>query len=263
MCLAASVIATSALKAQEPPRHPLHAGVLSPGAIGGQRLLRGGPLSGYTQPVELRVPEGVHVGMASDGQFTTPEIDNPVVGLTVGYVYRFRLTNLFDRPGVEVYPSVEVIDRLYPPPGAALKFPVPVDITARRSRTRCKWSIRDARDLRRRPQPGTAGRADRGRDALVRGGGRRRPAGSGRPRRSPDRHPTTWRSRLVASRRARIRDLRLPSAGRLWPQSQWRMTFLVLSVSHRHHRHPSSKQRLPSCNPRPLRRCFRIGFAHW
>ena len=116
--------------AQSPARHPLHAGAMPPGAIGSQRLLRGGPLSGYIQPTEIRVSAGVQVGMAVNGQFTLPETDNPLVGLQVGRVYRFRVTNLFDRPGVEIYPTVELIDRLYPPPGAALKFPVPIDITA-------------------------------------------------------------------------------------------------------------------------------------
>ncbi len=70
------------------------------------------------------------VGMAIGGQFTNPELDNPLVGLMVGPVYRLRVSNLFDRPGVEVFPTVELIDRLYPPPGAGLKFPVPIDLTA-------------------------------------------------------------------------------------------------------------------------------------
>lgn len=116
--------------AQGSGRHPLHAGALPPGAIGSQRLLRGGPLSGYTQPAEIRVPANVEVGLAMNGHFATPQPGNPLVGLQVGHVYRMRVTNLFDRPGVEVYPTVEIIDRLYPPPGAALKFPVPIDITA-------------------------------------------------------------------------------------------------------------------------------------
>ncbi len=103
---------------------------MPPGAIGSQRLLRGGPLSCHIQPTEIRVPAGVQVGMAIDGHFTTPEPDNPLVGLMVGPVYRLRVSNLFDRPGEEVYPTVEIIDRLYPPPGAAIDFPVPVDITA-------------------------------------------------------------------------------------------------------------------------------------
>jgi hypothetical protein len=103
---------------------------MPPGAIGSQRLLRGGPLSGYIQPTEIRVPAGVQVGLAMDGNFTTPQPDNPLVGLQVGLVYRLKVTNLFDRPGEEVYPTIELIDRTYPPPGAELKFPVPVDITA-------------------------------------------------------------------------------------------------------------------------------------
>lgn len=103
---------------------------MPPGAIGNQRLLRGGPLSGYIQPTEIRVPAGVEVGYAQGGQFTQPESGNVLLGLQVGSVYRLRVTNLFDRPGVEVFPTVELIDRLYPPPGAVLKFPVPIDLTA-------------------------------------------------------------------------------------------------------------------------------------
>ena len=116
--------------AQGPAMHPLHAGVLPPGAIGSQRLLRGGPLSNCPQPTEIRVPAGVQIGMAMNGQFTLPELDNPLVGMMVGPVYRFRVANIFDHAGVEVYPTVELIDRLYPPPGHELRFPVPIDITA-------------------------------------------------------------------------------------------------------------------------------------
>lgn len=137
LCLVAVVcVLGNVAVAQGPPVHPLHAGVLQPGAIGSQQLLRGGPLSSFspvlawTQPTEIRVPAGIQIGLQIDGQFTTPELDNPVVGLRVGGFYRFRIANVFDRPGVELYPTVELIDRLYPPPGHALRFPVPVDITA-------------------------------------------------------------------------------------------------------------------------------------
>ncbi|MGI9457362.1 MAG: hypothetical protein ACR2NU_12430 [Aeoliella sp.] len=124
------VLASCTASAQQPTVHALHAGVMPPGAIGSQRLLRGGPLSGYTQPAEIRVPSGVQVGIAQDGQFTDPELDNPVVGLLIGPVYRFRVANIFDHAGVEVFPTVELIDRLYPPPGHALRFPVPIEFTA-------------------------------------------------------------------------------------------------------------------------------------
>ncbi|HMO85912.1 MAG TPA: hypothetical protein PKC18_13445, partial [Lacipirellulaceae bacterium] len=43
---------------------------------------------------------------------------------------RLRVTDIPDTPGVEVFPTIEMIDRLYPPPGQMLKFPVPIDLTA-------------------------------------------------------------------------------------------------------------------------------------
>ena len=116
-------------EAQGPAVHSLHEGVMPPGAIGRQRLLRGGPLSNYYQPTELRAPDGVRIGIANQGTFTEPEEGKPMVGLLLGQVYRFHVTHLVNHPGVELYPTVELIDRLYPPPGAKLKFPVPIELT--------------------------------------------------------------------------------------------------------------------------------------
>ena len=87
-------------------------------------------MSGYNQPVEIRVPEGVQIGLANGGHFNQPQPGNPLVGMQVGCVYRLQVTGLFERPGTVVYPTIELIDRLYPPQGQALKFPVPIDITA-------------------------------------------------------------------------------------------------------------------------------------
>ena len=102
---------------------------MPPGAIGSQRLLRGGPLSGYYQPTELIVPEGVVVGLPHQGGFSDSHAGNPVTGLLVGQVYRFRLSEIPLHRGVVLYPTVELIDRLYPPPGQAVKFPVPIEFT--------------------------------------------------------------------------------------------------------------------------------------
>jgi hypothetical protein len=52
-----------------------------------------------------------------------------LVGLAIGPVYRFRITEIPGHPGVEVFPTVEMIDRLYPPRGEGLRFPVPVELT--------------------------------------------------------------------------------------------------------------------------------------
>ncbi len=48
------------------------------------------------------------------------------VGLAVGQSYRVRLSEMPEFPGIELYPSIEMLDRLHPPPGYAESFPVPV-----------------------------------------------------------------------------------------------------------------------------------------
>lgn len=47
-------------------------------------------------------------------------------GLSVGRLYRFRLADLEDFPGVALYPTIEVVDRTHPPAGREVEFSVPV-----------------------------------------------------------------------------------------------------------------------------------------
>jgi hypothetical protein len=97
-----------------------------PGVVGSGRLVRGGPVVGYFQPVELAGPEQLEIALAQQGQFLPP-LNAPVkVGMLVGSVYRFRVTNIPNRPGEELYPTVEVLDRMYAPRGREHRFPIPV-----------------------------------------------------------------------------------------------------------------------------------------
>jgi len=91
--------------------------------------LRGGPLSGYCQPVEIRAPQGARIAPAAATGFPEGQPDRLLVGLEIGPVYRFRVTEIPGQPGAEVFPTVEMVDRMYPPPGQSLRFPVPVDLT--------------------------------------------------------------------------------------------------------------------------------------
>jgi hypothetical protein len=109
--------------------HLLHAGKLPPGAIGQQQLLRGGPLAGYFQPVALRAPAGARVSLAVDNQFSAPQRTPFKVGMLVGAVYRLRVTEIPERLGAEVYPTIEIINRIYPPVGEEFRFPVPIELT--------------------------------------------------------------------------------------------------------------------------------------
>ncbi len=102
---------------------------MPPGAIGNLRLLRGGPLSGYFQPVRIRAPEGARISLAEEAGFTSEQANNVLVGMQIGPVYRLRVTDFSPEPGQEVFPTVEIIDRLYPPAGLALRFPLPIELT--------------------------------------------------------------------------------------------------------------------------------------
>mgnify|MGYP001147812319 CR=1 FL=1 len=59
--------------AQQEPVHYFHSSRLPPGTIGPSQLLRGGPLAGYFQPLEVRGPEGMEVSVAVDGQFESSQ----------------------------------------------------------------------------------------------------------------------------------------------------------------------------------------------
>lgn len=119
----------SPLFAQMPSTHYRHHGDMSPGAIGSWQLQRGGPLPGYFQPVEIRAPEGARIWLSAAGQYVEPHAATVKAGFLIGSVYRMRITNIPFNEGLELYPTIEVIDRLYPPPGQATRFPIPIELT--------------------------------------------------------------------------------------------------------------------------------------
>jgi hypothetical protein len=135
--LAAVVFACLALAgrlaAQEPNVHYLHAGVMPPGAIGSRQLQRGGPLPGFYQPVEIKAPQGTLISLAEANQFDAPQAESRRAGFLIGSVYRLRATNIpmvQGGEGLEVFPTIEVIDRLYAPPEQAVRFAILVELTA-------------------------------------------------------------------------------------------------------------------------------------
>lgn len=117
------------LLAQAPGVHYLHQGIMPPGAIGRMQLARGGPVAGFFQPVELRAPKGTSISLAEEGGFTQLQPAPVKAGLLIGQVYRLRVTGIPFRPGMEVFPTVEVIDRLYAPRGQEQRFPIIVELS--------------------------------------------------------------------------------------------------------------------------------------
>jgi hypothetical protein len=111
------------------PWHYRNKADMPPGVIGLRQLERGGPLPGYFQPVEVTGPEGSFVSLGTEGGFADAQGNQALAGMLIGQVYRLRVSNIKFREGEEVFPTIEVIDRLYPPPGQAARFPIPVELT--------------------------------------------------------------------------------------------------------------------------------------
>jgi hypothetical protein len=106
-----------------------HVTNVGPGAIGQHQLTRGGPIAGYFQPVQIQAPSGAKISLAIGGQFGEPQAAPVTAGMLIGQVYRLRVTEIPIQEGLEVFPTVEVINRLYPPEGKKWRFPIPVQLT--------------------------------------------------------------------------------------------------------------------------------------
>jgi hypothetical protein len=115
--------------AQRGPIHYFHAGHLPPGTIGYGQVLRNDALRGYFQPVEVQAPQGVRIAARVDSEFREPRENSLLVGMQIGPVYQFKVTNIPFAEGAEVFPTIELVNRLYPPPGLKQRFPVPVQLT--------------------------------------------------------------------------------------------------------------------------------------
>ncbi len=129
VAFAGSLLGSAAAFAQGADVHYFHQGIMPPGAIGGVRLARGGPVHGHFQPVEIRAPRGVRIATASGGQFDESAPAPLRLGLHVGAVYRLRATHVPFAEGEEVFPTIEVIDRTYAPLDQQQRFAIPVELT--------------------------------------------------------------------------------------------------------------------------------------
>ena len=86
-------------------------------------------MSGYFQPIKIHGPGSIEISTASGGSFSDPLPTPVTLGMLVAPVYRLRVRNIPYHPGVELFPTIEIIDRLYPPPAEATRFPIPIEIT--------------------------------------------------------------------------------------------------------------------------------------
>lgn len=123
----ALLLASTALG--QTPRHFGHSINLPPGTIAQGQLAHIPALHGYVQPVEVIAPKGVRVSVRQQGRFVTAPTGPLRMGLMIGPVYHLQVTNIPFQAGYEVYPTIELVNRLYPPVGAKIRFPIPIQLT--------------------------------------------------------------------------------------------------------------------------------------
>jgi hypothetical protein len=129
LLLAVAWLATPRLAGgQSPPGYGWHSDQILSGAIGSEQPDHGRLLPGNFQLVQIQAPRGVLIWPASEG--TLRPLTAPLTaGLLVGYAYRFGITGIPNNEGFEVFPTIELIDRLDPPSGQEARFPIPVQLT--------------------------------------------------------------------------------------------------------------------------------------
>ena len=84
----------------------------------------------WLQPVRVELPTAGTVSVYSatpipNGVFATPA----QFSVNAGHIYRLRIADMPEFPNVEVYPSIEILDRMHPPDGRAADYPIPVVLT--------------------------------------------------------------------------------------------------------------------------------------
>lgn len=86
---------------------------------------------GFLQPIRVLLPgEGGLVRFYA-GNFPQP-IDVPApanAAIGAGRTYRIRISRMPAWPGIELYPTIEMIDHLNAPHGLSGRFPVPIELT--------------------------------------------------------------------------------------------------------------------------------------
>lgn len=84
----------------------------------------------YFQPVRVQLPSSGTVTFYEGSPNAAHSLPAPAqASLLVGKMYRLRVSELPEFPGVEFYPSIELIDRLHPPRGKVEEFPVEFELT--------------------------------------------------------------------------------------------------------------------------------------
>lgn len=103
-----------------------------PPGVAGVMALQAGKFQPYAvQPVRVHLPTTGTVTLFDGSPERPVSLAAPAqAGVIVGPLYRLKLSGLPEFPEQEFFPSIELIDRLHPPPGQAERFPVEIEFLA-------------------------------------------------------------------------------------------------------------------------------------
>ena len=114
-------------------RHYLIRGDEPPGLAAQKMVLSNPKLANAQQPVQVVAPEGALISVWMGAGFGTNFLQSMTSQMQIGPVYRFKVSNLPRIRGrlakQDVYPSIELLNKLNPPEGLQQQFPVVVTIT--------------------------------------------------------------------------------------------------------------------------------------
>ncbi len=120
-----SIAFSGSIEAQQ-PRHELIRGDMPPGLAADYYRMSNPKLQYHVQPVRVICPLGSRVEVASKNGYIQQNSSRVSVGMMVGPVYRFKVTNIPRHVGTELYPSIEILNKLNPPKGLENEFPIEV-----------------------------------------------------------------------------------------------------------------------------------------
>ena len=84
----------------------------------------------WLQPVRVELPTAGTVSVFNGSSTPNAVLASPAqFSVNAGHIYRLRIAEMPEFPGVEVYPSIEILDRLHPPQGREFDYPIPVVLT--------------------------------------------------------------------------------------------------------------------------------------
>ncbi|MCL2005248.1 MAG: hypothetical protein FWG73_03690 [Planctomycetaceae bacterium] len=87
------------------------------------------PGQAYFQPVLIRTPDATSLAAVTHGQFSE-RLPSPLqAGFLLGCEYRLKIAGIPFNPGREVFPTVTLLARTYPPQGKEIDHPIIINLT--------------------------------------------------------------------------------------------------------------------------------------